>query len=315
VARPAARRPAPRGLRPPAPFDLDLTARSHGFYTLAPWVYDAGRRILGRALTLSSGRTAFARVEGDALALAVAAAGRISAGERREVEAQLRRCLGLDEDLAPFYARIRELEAAPPRQPLPGLGWAAARGAGRLLRSPTVFEDVVKTLCTTNCTFALTRHMVRNLVERLGAPAPEGRAFPSAAAMAERPERFYREVVRAGYRAGAMRAIAVEVARGGLDVEGWRDPGLDTAELALRIRALPGFGPYATEHLLKLLGRHERLALDSWSRAKLARLRGCRRRPTDRAIERWYRPYGRFAGLAMWLEVTADWHGATPSWP
>jgi N-glycosylase/DNA lyase len=90
-------------------------------------------------------------------------------------------------------------------------------------------------------------------------------------------------------------------------MERWRDPGLATDALAERIRELPGFGPYATEHLLRLLGHHDHLALDSWTRGKLARLRAARRPPTDRAMRRWYAPYGRFAGLAMWLEVTADW--------
>jgi 3-methyladenine DNA glycosylase/8-oxoguanine DNA glycosylase len=153
--------------------------------------------------------------------------------------------------------------------------------------------------------------MVKNLVESLGEPTPGGlRTFPTPAAMAGEPERFYRDVVRAGYRAGAMRAIAREVASRALDMERWRDGGLATDALAERIRELPGFGPYATEHLLRLLGHYDHLALDSWTRAKLARLRGSRRKPSDRAIARWYAPYGRFAGLAMWLEVTADWHAA-----
>jgi N-glycosylase/DNA lyase len=109
-----------------------------------------------------------------------------------------------------------------------------------------------------------------------------------------------------------MLAVAREVASGTLDMARWRDPELPTDELAVRIRELPGFGPYATEHLLKLLGRYDHLALDSWTRGKLARLRGSRRAPSDRAMKRWYEPYGRFAGLAMWLEVTADWHGVAP---
>jgi len=306
----------------PVPFDLDLTVRSHGFYDLSPWSYEPERRLLSRPLLLATGRAALVEIApaggaGEGLALRVLAEGRLSAPEAREARAQVRTCLALDEDLAPFHARVRELEAAPPpRRPLPRLAWAAERGGGRLLRSPTVFEDAVKTLCTTNCTWALTRVMVRNLVERLGVPAPlGGRTFPAVAAMAERPERFYRDVIRAGYRAGAMRAIARDVASGAIDMEGWRDPSLATEDLAERIRELPGFGPYATEHLLRLLGRYDHLALDSWTRGKLARLRGARRPPTDRAMARWYAPYGRFAGLAMWLEVTADWHGAVPAWP
>jgi hypothetical protein len=41
----------------------------------------------------------------------------------------------LDEDLSGFYELVREDE----------LAWYAL-GAGRMLRAPTVFEDVVKTI-------------------------------------------------------------------------------------------------------------------------------------------------------------------------
>ena len=42
----------------------------------------------------------------------------------------------LDEDLSAFYSMVRE-DAE--------LAWCA-QGAGRMLRAPTVFEDVVKTI-------------------------------------------------------------------------------------------------------------------------------------------------------------------------
>jgi N-glycosylase/DNA lyase len=308
----------------PIPFDLDRTVRSHGFYDLAPWRYDPARAVVGRPLRLATGRVVAFEVApaapGPGLALRVVAAGRLRGDEAAEVRLAVRRCLSLDEDLAPFHRRIEELEASPPaawtRSGAPALTWAVRTGAGRLLRSPTVFEDAVKTLCTTNCSWALTRAMVRNLVERLGEPGPDGaRDFPTPIAMAERPERFYREVVRAGYRAGALRWIASAVATGAIDMEAWRVPGRSTEALAEVIRELPGFGPYATEHLLRLLGRHDHLALDSWTRAKLARLRGRSRTPSDATFRRWYAPFGPHAGLAMWLEATADWHQDRPTWP
>jgi N-glycosylase/DNA lyase len=159
--------------------------------------------------------------------------------------------------------------------------------------------------------------MVTRLCERLGEAGPRGaRTFPDAAAMAARPERFYRDEVRAGYRAPFLAALARGAASGALDLEGLRASPLPTGALAARISALAGFGPYATEHLLRLLGRHEHLALDSWTRAKLAELRGRRRVPSDRTLLRWFAPYGPWAGLAMWLEVTRDWHdGPRPAWP
>jgi N-glycosylase/DNA lyase len=277
--------------------------------------------VLRRPLRLASGRIVDAEVAEAArgLAFRAVARGRLGAGEAREAREAMRTCLALDDDLGPFRAVAADLEArrASGRgRDLPDLRWALARGAGRLLRSPTVFEDAVKTLATTNCTWALTRVIVTNLCEKLGDPSPSGvRAFPTAAAMAAVPERFYRDEIRAGYRAPFFAALARDVASGRLDLEALRRSPLPTDDLAKAVRALAGFGPYASEHVLRLLGRHDHLALDSWVRAKLATQRGRRRPPSDRTLRRWYAPYGAWAGLAMWLDVTCDWHGPAPSWP
>lgn len=307
-------------MKVPQPFDLELTVRSHGWYDLPPWRWDGERRVLARPVALSTGRLALVEVApaGAGLAFRALTRGRLGAAEAREAREALATCLSLDEDLAPFRARAEALERerAAGRRDLPDLRWALARGAGRLLRSPTVFEDAVKTLCTTNCSWSLTRLMVERLCAALGAEGPGGeRAFPGAARMAAEPESFYRDVVRAGYRAPFLAALARDAASGALDLEGLRGSELPTPELLRRLRAILGFGPYAAEHLLRLLGRHDHLALDSWTRGKLARLRGRRRPPSDRTLRRWYAPYGPWAGLAMWLEVTADWHGPRPSWP
>ena len=309
-------------MRTPEPFDLALTVESHGWYDLAPWRWDRERAALGRPLRLSGGRAVYAEVaQGPhGLAFRAVAQGRLAAGEARQAREAMAACLALDQDLAPFRARVEEVEAvraAGGGKDLPDLRWVLARGAGRLLRSPTVFEDAVKTLCTTNCTWAVTRGMVSRLSERLGEPAPlDSRTFPTPAAMAARDERFYREVIRAGYRAPFLLALARGAADGTVDLEALRGAGPAAAEdSARRIRALAGFGPYATEHLLRLVGVHAHLALDSWNRTRLARLRGKRRPPSDRTLRRWYARYREWAGLAMWLEVTADWHGGEPTWP
>ena len=112
-----------------------------------------------------------------------------------------------------------------------------------------------------------------------------------------------------------LRTLARDVASGRLDMEGWRDPAIAPADLRRRILELDGFGPYAAEHLMRLLGRHEGLALDSWTRRKIATLRGRKRQPTDRVLTRWFAPWGEWAGLAMWLEATGDWHGDAPAAP
>ena len=52
--------------------------------------------------------------------------------------------------------------------------WIAETGSGRLLRCASLFEDLVKLVLTTNCSWALTTRMVDGLVEHYGDRAPDG---------------------------------------------------------------------------------------------------------------------------------------------
>jgi N-glycosylase/DNA lyase len=221
----------------------------------------------------------------------------------RSVEREVRRVLRLDEDLSGFYDR-----AARDRK----LAWVAA-GAGRMLRSQTVFEEVVKTVCTTNCTWSATERMVRAIVEHLGDPAPTappsgpfGHAFPKPAVMAEAGEDFYRRVAKTGYRGAYLISLARSVASGELDLEVLGRPGeLPDDEVSARLLALPGVGPYAAAHVMMMLGRYRSLILDSWTRPTYANLVG--RSLTDAEIEGRFRRYGPWAGLAFWLTLTRSW--------
>ena len=80
------------------------------------------------------------------------------------------------------------------------------------------------------------------------------------------------------------------------------------AEVLRELLALRGFGPYAAEGMLGLLGWPRGLAIDSWVRAKLPRLLGAESL-TDAEIAARYAPLGRWAGTGLWLELTRDWFG------
>src|SRR5256885_4826735 len=128
------------------------------------------------------------------------------------IMAQVRHVLSLDLDLTPFYAVAAED---------PDLAWVLT-GAGRMVRSPTVFEDVVKTICTTNTSWGGTTRMVNALVQHLGEKAPGappdspyGRAFPTPATMAAAPPSFYKEVAVHGYRGPYLKKLfTIEVHEG-----------------------------------------------------------------------------------------------------
>jgi 3-methyladenine DNA glycosylase/8-oxoguanine DNA glycosylase len=289
------------------PVDLARTLSSHGFATLAPLRLDEAARTLEvtvrpgrgrpRRARIGPGRRGRARVE----VLGPAAGPRIVAG----VEAGIRHVLRLDQDLSGFYARATGD---------PELSWVAT-GAGRMLRSPTAFEDVVKTVCTTNCAWSATVRMVNALVTELGEPAiggegPLTHAFPTPSAMADAPESFYRETVRAGYRGAYLIDLATSVAGGELDLEvlaASPPDELPDEELEARLLALPGVGPYAAAHIMMTMGRNHRLILDSWTRPTYARLRGRTKPVPDATIRRRFARYRDHAGLAFWLFVTRDW--------
>jgi N-glycosylase/DNA lyase len=278
------------------PVDLWRTLVSHGVADLPPNRIDEEAHTLETTLALPGRRARTIRIRAGRPGFALVESENVGARDAVVLTDAARRMLRLDADLSAFYAAAgADAE----------LAWACD-GAGRMLRSPTVFEDVVKTICTTNCAWSATARMTTALVSELGLEAPDGRrAFPTAQAMAEADQAFYKNIVRAGYRGPYLRSLAADVASGALDLEQLVDPDLPDDEVAARLLALPGCGPYATAHMMMLLGRYTRLILDSWTRPKYASLNG--RKASDKAIECRFRRYRDYAGLAFWLYLTRDW--------
>jgi N-glycosylase/DNA lyase len=280
------------------PVDFKRTLASHGVASLPPSRIDEQAWTLEVTLSVADAAWTVRVRQGHGRAAHVEILGRAPGARSREaILGALRHMFRLDEDLSAFYAAAAED---------PDLAWVTT-GAGRMLRSPTVFEDVVKTICTTNCAWSGTVRMVTAIVDTLGVEARGGQhAFPAAAAMAAAGEDFYRAVARAGYRGRYLRELADDVASGVLDLEELNDPALPDEQVEARLLALPGVGPYAAAHvMLTSLGRYSRLVLDSWTRPTYAKLRG--RKTSDKTIGRHFRRYREFAGLAFWLTLTRGW--------
>jgi 3-methyladenine DNA glycosylase/8-oxoguanine DNA glycosylase len=288
------------------PVDLRRTVVSHGLTSLPPMRVHPDESGFDIVLAVPRGRPVRVRVRpaGRARARVSARPAPTGAAQQQAVVDGVRHLLRLDQDLSALYALLAADE---------DLSWAVT-GAGRLMRGQSVFEDVVKTICTTNCAWSGTVRMVGALVRNLGEPArgepadTEHRAFPTAAAMAAADEAFYKDVVGAGYRGPYLRTLATAVAEGALDLEALASASLDElgdGELEERLLAIAGVGPYAAAHIMMLLGRHSRLVFDSWTRPTYAKLVG--RKAKDTTIARRFRRYGPWSGLAFWLLITRDW--------
>ena len=295
----AARKTMEIVLKTPPDFNFHRTVLSHGWCALPPFELDKERWVLTRVLDRGQRQPLTVKISGRKNGLRIETARRIGARAAENVIRDVRHMFRLDDDLQDFYrAMAHDRDFA----------WIAAQGAGRLLRSPTVFEDLVKMICTTNCSWALTEKMVNGLVSELGRASDDGRkSFPSAAAMAGASEAFYRDKVRAGYRAPYLKELAQRVASGELDVERWLTDDAPQMDLMKTMKTVKGVGNYAAENLLKLVGRYEGLALDSWTRAQFARKHNQGRAATDKKILRFYSRFNSWRGLALWCDMTQHW--------
>lgn len=285
-------------LATPANFSFRHTVYSHGWSELLPFQLDVENwrleYVFAGPASVKPISAIIYEAEGG---LAVDVSGKRF--DELKLLRDVRHILRLDDPLDDFYILTDGEER---------LKWVSVSKAGRLIRSRTVFEDLVKTLCTTNCSWALTKNMVRNLVQNLGEPAVGGaQAFPTPQAMASVTETFYRGEIRAGYRSPYFLEAAEAVASGNIDPESWLTSDLSSADLKKEIKKVKGFGDYAADNLLKLLGRYDGLALDSWLRAQFYRKHNREKVCPDKKIERHYTKFGDWKGLAIWCDMTERW--------
>ena len=156
-------------LRINPPFDFKATANSHGWVVLAPNSWDPDLEAVSRVERLSSGQVVLLEISKHGsskeprIKIRVTHQGQLPNASRKEIRASVRRIFRTEEDLSEFYDLCQD--QGPP--------WSQLKpGIGRLLRSPSLFEDMIKTICTTNIQWSGTKSMLQNFVSSLGDPFP-----------------------------------------------------------------------------------------------------------------------------------------------
>jgi 3-methyladenine DNA glycosylase/8-oxoguanine DNA glycosylase len=296
------------------PFNFHSVVNSHGWRQLAPFRFEDD--MLYYVDQLSTQRVVEYQISPTSEGVQVQTE-KLTKAEQREAAEKVNWMLGLDMDFSDFYAASR-VE--------PKLARAQGQALGRVLRSPTLFEDVIKTILTTNTLWAATKNMTRKLVEEFGAPVgldtpiaylPRAqvpaasalgystndvkRAFPTPQAIAASNADYIKEKIRVGYRAPAIHDLAVRVASGGYDLEALKHSSLPTLELRKELLTIRGVGPYAAANLLMLLGRSDFIPVDSWA-LMLVSHEWYRGKPvTARDVEKRFAKWGEYKGLAFWF--------------
>jgi 3-methyladenine DNA glycosylase/8-oxoguanine DNA glycosylase len=203
--------------------------------------------------------------------------------------------LDLDQDLAPFHALARAE---------PKLSQVVERAQGRILRSPTLFEDVVKTILTTNTAWTGTIRMTSALVAEFGAPLladPTRHAFPTAERLAAVDDGTLRSAARLGYRTPYVLDLARSLASGSFDLEGLKTADSPIHELRKQLLAIKGVGEYAAANLLMILGHYAFVPVDSWA-LKMVSHEWYEDQPIGKAeVEAAFERWGDWKGLAYWF--------------
>lgn len=286
------------------PFRLFPTVICHGWYQTLPFRWDERRRVLQRAESLRDGRVLLVEAAEEPsskpmhrdVVLTVIGEGAGDPGVADEMARRARVMLHLDEDLGGFYklcATRPELKAA------------KRSGAGRLMRAPSLWEDVLKTILGTNVLWKQAVVMINRLAE-LGDPCPADptlRAWPTPGQVARAGEKFLRDSVRAGYRSPYILEIAHRQKSGDIDLETVEARALRMSadDLYRALLGLKGIGKSSAHYLMSLLGHYDHISIDSATYAFAKRELFNGKRPTEKQIRRKFAQFGRWQSLVYWF--------------
>ena len=208
--------------------------------------------------------------------------------------------LRLDEDQRAWQRSVRGLDPA-----------LAGRNYGRMFRSPTLFEDMVKTMTSCNVTWRNTITMNRLLCEHVG----DG-GFPTPRQVIAFGTDALRTRCKVGYRAERIVRLAERFGEDDQLQRELEDDAAETGVIYERLLKLHGIGPYAAGNICHLLGRYERLAIDSETyrhfsqhhrvpRPAAKDLAGLKR--FNQQITEHYHRYQPYAFKAYWFELWSDY--------
>ena len=188
---------------------------------------------------------------------------------------------------------------------------------GRMFRSPSLFEDLVKTMTGCNVTWGMTIRMNRLLCDELG-----GGGFPTPEQVAAvDPACDLNRRCKVGYRAERIHRLAQRFIDGSIDPAWFEHSDRTSGELYKELLKIYGIGDYAASNMLMLLGHYDRVAIDTETYRHWCQMHGIER-PKDAktlhpAIEEYYNRFSPYQFKAYWLELWGDYErrfGLATAW-
>ena len=283
-------------IKAPQYYNLKTTCHIHGWKNLAPFAWDDDAGTLSFAMLVDDRPVDVTTKQlNDDILVDVASPAALKSTQKELINAAVSRALDLETDTRDLYKLSKSINSY--------YGALVKKGAGRMLRSPSLWEDAAKTLFTTNCSWDLTRIMCRSACSPNFsiATAQGDYPFPNVEKIARVTETRLKEKMRVGYRAGYLKNLAKRLKQEGdcLHIENSTEE-----ELRAFFGNIEGFGPYATNHMLVLCGFYTQIPVDSVVRSYLKEYH----QTEDYLdyIESYYGKWGQYKWWGMRLEQIAN---------
>jgi 3-methyladenine DNA glycosylase/8-oxoguanine DNA glycosylase len=276
----------------PSDFNFGYTINSHGWQRLEPFALNKEHQILTRIERLPSQLSRLEIARNDKIDVTVHSENQLTKEDRAYVTDFIAYCFAFNWDLSKCYAKVANDIT---------YSFIKEQRLGRLLLAPSMWENLVKTQFLTNTHARHTTAMAAKFCT-LGDPFGDRHAFPTPAQVLAKSVDELERQTGTGYRAKYIRSLAEAIASG-FDPESLRNPALSYEDIYDRVRVLHGFGDYSASYILKLLGRFERISIDTVMRRYFKEIAG-KENATDEDINAYYERFGEFKGLVAWWEVS-----------
>jgi 3-methyladenine DNA glycosylase/8-oxoguanine DNA glycosylase len=280
----------------PKNFNFISTVLSHGWHELPPFRFAHNTNTLYRTQKLHTGLIVHMAIfEKDGHIIVETGKSTLTSKETIEIQNIVKRVLEIDKDLTDFYKLLRNDTF---------YNWVIKKQLGYLLVSPTVWEDVVKTLFTTNTTWNITVNMCERIV-KLGDFYNGSYCFPTPQQIASNSFENLDNQVRAGYRTAYLYELANRICDNEINIELLHDSEKSTVELYKEIKKIKGLGDYSSATILRLLRRYDKLAIDTACRNTF---KSYMEDNTDFAIKDYYSRFGNWQALVSWMDIMKTSH-------
>jgi len=271
-----------------------MTCHVHVWKNLTPFYWDYNDNSLTFALLISGSSVDISAIQNsNVVETKVTSKTSLNTKTLDQIRGCLRRSLGLHIDTSELLHIAKKM----------GSDYAelVKKGAGRLLRSPTLWEDAAKTLFTTNCSWALTKKMCESICSKAFAPpSPSGSyPFPQPHPISKIKSEKLKTLMPVGYRAEYLKLLAERFSIDP-DLEEIQNDSYSHQEAKKIVGEFKGFGAYASTHLLVLSGYYNEIPIDTVVATYLKRIH--RVRKPQSFIKRHYRKWGDYVWWGLKLE-------------